>query len=149
MNADKTHIVEVMIQQKRAKTPGEPPDLHVMSNEMNQETVTDSKYCRILGMNLQYNMTMNAHLETGSKSLLPSLRRNLGALKSLGRKVPQKIINTMARGLLLGRLTYLIGIWGGATTNLIRKAQIVQNAAAKWVTGHQKKTRMSTLLETK
>ena len=147
INKDKTQIIEVMIQQKKAKTPGTPPELNVMNNQGNIEVVKNKTTCRILGMNVQHNMTMNDHLETGTKSLLPCLRRSLGALKSLGRKVPMKSRNILARGLLLGRLQYLVGIWGGATANLINKAQIVQNAAARWVTGHHRRTRVSTLLE--
>ena len=147
VNADKTKIVEIMIQQKRTRTPGEPPSLTVMSNQGNIETIHDSKYCRVLGLNLQNNMTLNSHLETGSKSLLPSLRKNLGALRSLGEKIPQGSRNTMARGLILSRISYLISIWGGSTENLIRKAQIVQNAAARWVLGCGKKTRISTLID--
>ena len=147
INADKTHLVEIMIQQKRTKTLGEPPTLEVRNNEGNLETVNDRKSCRILGLNLENNLTQNSHLETRGKALLPSLRKNLGALKTLGKQIPRGSRNTMARGLLLSRLTYLIGIWGGASTNLIRKTQIFQNLAARWVTGARKRTKISTLLE--
>ena len=140
INADKMNLVEVMIQQKRAKITGELPDLSVRNNDGQLETVSDRKYCRILGMNLQNNMTLNNHLETGKKSLLPSLRKNLGALKSLDKQIPQGSRNTMARGLILSRLSYLIGIWSGATEHLMKKAQIVQNSAAR-------KTRITTLLD--
>ena len=146
INADKTNLVKVMIQQKRAKTRGNPPDLIVRNNVGQLETVSDRKYCRILGMNLQNNMTLNDHLETGKKSLLPSLRKNLGALKNLGKQIPQGSRNTMARGIILSRLSYLIGIWSGATEHLMKKAQIVQNSAVRWVTGCARKTRITTLL---
>ena len=56
VNADKTQIVEVMIQQKRAEMPGEPPKLTVMSNEGQIETVKDKISCRIIGLNLHKNL---------------------------------------------------------------------------------------------
>ena len=139
INMDKTKIVECMIMLKRGRTPGDPPELSVMNSRRQQEIITDSNQCRILGMNIQNNATCNSHLETGKKPLLPSLRRNLGALRHLGKQIPSGSKNTLARGLILSRLSYLISIWGGASNNLLRKAQIVQNASARWVTGLQEK----------
>ena len=46
----------------------------------------------------------------------------------------------------MSRLSYLINIWGGSTPNLIRRAQTIQNMAARWVTSSRKRTRVSTLL---
>ena len=90
-------------------------------------------------MNLQNNLTWNSHLEIGSKSLLPSLRKCLGALRNIGNMIPQASKNTLARGIITSRLTYLISIWGGATQNLVRKAQRIQNSAARWAIGEKKK----------
>ena len=147
INRDKTHILEVMIQQKRAKTPGNPPELRTENNRQEPETIRYSGHLRILGINIQDNLTFKSHLETGKKSLLPSLRKNLGHLKSLGRMVPQGSRNVLARGFINSRLTYLISVWGGATENLLRKAQILQNSAARWVTATGKRTRVTKLLE--
>ena len=62
-------------------------------------------------------------------------------------KIPPKTRNILARGLITSRLSYLLGIWGGATENLIKKAQTIQNSAARWVTSSHRRTRISTLLE--
>ena len=147
INMDKTKLMETMIKQKKGRTPGTPPELIILNNKQQLETLTDSKQCRILGMNLQSNATWNAHLEIGRKSLLPSLRKNLGALRHLGKQIPAGCKNTLARGMILSRISYLISIWGGTSSNLLRKAQTVQNASARWVTGLQKRTKISTLLE--
>ena len=123
-----------MIKQKRGRTQGNPPELTILNKDDIPETIKDSKECRILGMNIKNDLTWTSHLETGCKSLLPSLRKTLGAIRSIGHMIPQGSKNTLARGLITSRLTYLISIWGGATPNLIRKAQRIQNAAARWVT---------------
>ena len=146
---DKTHLMEIMIKQKRGRTLGQPPELVVQNSSQEEEVVPDSKVCRILGINLQNNFTWNAHLESGPKALLPSLRKTLGALKFLGRQIPTRSRNILARGLLMSKATYLISTWGGGTKNLVgdRKAQILQNAAMRWVTGRPRRTRISNLLE--
>ena len=85
INKEKTHLVEIMIRQKRGRLPADPPpELQVLNNRNEIETVRNSDHCRILGLNLQHNLTWNSHLEDGVKSLLPSLRRSLGALRTLG-----------------------------------------------------------------
>ena len=86
-------------------------------------------------------------MEDGVKPLLPQLRKSLGALRNSGKLIPSGSRNTLARGLILSRLSYLISIWGGATPNLLRKAQAIQNMAARWVTSKGRRTRTSTLLE--
>ena len=143
INKDKTQVEEIMIKQKRARQPGRPPELHVPNQNQGVDIISTKGHCRILGMNVQENLTWNAHLETGEKSLLPSLRRSIGALRNLGKSVPFRCRNILARSLVLSKLTYLISIWGGATPNLIRKAQITQNNLARWVTGKMKKKKQN------
>ena len=125
INMNKTHIIECMIKQKLGKTPGEPPEIQLFENNQPIELITDSSHIRILGMNIQTNLTFNAHLENGHKALFPSLRINLGALKTLEKQLPNGSRNTLARGPLLSRFTYLISIWGGSTDNLVRKALVL------------------------
>ena len=147
INKDKTQIMEIMVRQKCCKLPKNPPKLEVLNREQEIETVMDPESCRILGLNLQKDLSWNSHLESGKKPLLPSLRRTIGQLRNLGRKIPRSSRNTLASGLINSRLVYLISIWGGATPNLVKKAQVVQNIAARWVTQSRKSTKISTLLE--
>ena len=147
INMGKTKIIEMMIKQKRGRTPGSPPKLNVRINVNERKEIEDMEVCRILGMNLQKNITWRAHLESGPKALLPSVRRCLGALKHTGRLIPEGSRNVLVKGLVTGRLAYLIGIWGGTTPNLRRKAQQVLNTAARWVTKSPRSTRVSSLME--
>ena len=147
INKDKTQVEEIMIKQKRSRQPGIPPKLQVPNQNQGIDIIATKGHCRILGMNLQENLTWNAHLETGEKSLLPSLRRSIGALRNLGKTIPFRCRNILARSLVLSKLTYLISIWGGATPNLIRKAQITQNNLARWVTGKMRKTKITELMK--
>ena len=64
-----------------------PPSLVVRDGNVNK-LVQDKNYTRILGANIQLNMNWQAHLESGSKVLLPGVRRQLGSLKYIGRLIP-------------------------------------------------------------
>ena len=147
VNKDKTQIEEVMVKQKRCKISGTTPEIQTLNSKQEVEIIKVQGHCRILGLNVQNDLSWNSHLETGSKPLLPAIRRSLGNLRHLGKLVPFKSRNILARGMILSKLSYLISICGGATPNLIRKAQVTQNAAARWVTGKMRNTRISTLLE--
>ena len=48
INKGKTKLTECMISQKRAKTVGLPPNLDIINNKNEPETISDSKICRIL-----------------------------------------------------------------------------------------------------
>ena len=117
-----------------------------MIGQKRGKTILDSKDCKILAVCIQNNMSWQSHLETGKDALLPQIRKGLGALYHLGKKVLQKSRLSLANGLILRRLLYLIPLWGGASANYVRKVQVVMNSVARWVTGMSKRTRTSTLL---
>ena len=146
VNPGKTVIQELMIPQKRGKVRGEPPQIEVEKTPGVFKTISDSKNCKILGGRLQNNLSWQAHLETGKHALLPKLRSQLGAMYHLGKKVPRKSRLMLVNGLVVSRLIYLIPLWGGAADVYIRKAQIVLNSAARWVTGLGKRTKTSVLM---
>ena len=60
----------------------------------------------------------------------------------LGRKISREGSKTVAEGLILSRLIYLIPIWGSTTENHSRKAQVLLNRAARWVTNLTKITKI-------
>ena len=67
MNESKTTITEVMVPQKRAKQRGSPPQLETKNQKGEREIVRASEYTRILGFNLQDNLSLKAHICTGEK----------------------------------------------------------------------------------
>ena len=147
INVEKTSLTELMIHQKKSKTPGDPPSLLVRKQSGEDKEIKDSSYTRVLGANLQSNLTWNTHLEVGNKALLPSVRQQLGRLRHLGNLIPRKSRENLARGMILSRLNYLMPLWGGAANSLIRKAQTTLNTTARWVTGLPRRTRISKLMD--
>ena len=147
INMDKRVLTECMIKQKSGRTAGSPPELEVKDAKGHLEVVKDSQFCRVLGGTIQNNLTWIGHLETAKKAILPEIRRNLGMMKSLGRKLPKGCRNTLARGMIVSKLTYLISICEGATRNHRRKPQILLNNTARWASYMPRKTKISNLME--
>ena len=95
INETKTKIVEVMVPRKRARTRGSPPYLDTVGENGEMKRINAEKYTRILGYNIQDNLTMNAHLATGEKHLLGQIRQKLGAIKHLGKQLPSSCRKTL------------------------------------------------------
>ena len=146
LNKPKTQITEVMIQQKRGKTNGQLPTLTVTNDNGENKIIQDSKYMRVLGSNIAQNMLWKTHLEAGKKALLPQARKTLGLLRHLGNLIPYRSRRNLANGLILSKLSYLMPLWGTAADAHIRKAQVLLNATARWVTGLRKSTKIITLM---
>ena len=138
-----------MTQQKRSKISGIPPEITatVYKNQrLQDEHVTDSIYCRILGGNLRNNLSWESHLNSGKRAVLPAVRRKLGALHSLRNSLTVKGKRQLVNGLLISKLSYIICLWGNTDDSHIRKAQIVLNSAARFVLNAVKTTRQSELM---
>ena len=120
INVSKTAILETMIKQKKGRTPGEPPHLVVEDTENPGEhlRISYSKNFRILGANFQSNLSWQSHLETGKKSILPSIRSQLGSLQQMGRQLPRISRKILAEGLILSKFSYIITQLGGGNGQL-------------------------------
>ena len=143
----KTSLTETMIKQKKGKIGGTPPSFTIQKQNGEQEELLDSQHTRILGANIQSNMAWQLHLETGTKALLPQLRKQLGMLRHHGKLMPKKTRLNLARGILISRLNNLLPIWGGVTDLYIKRAQVFLNSAARWATGMAKQTKVSRLMD--
>ena len=117
-----------------------------MTSQGDLMKITDSKNFRILGTNLQQNLNWQKHLETGTKAVLPIIRKKLGALKQMGKQLPPTTRKLLAEGLIISKLIYMITQWGGATQNCRTQAQRTMNQAARWVCNSNRRTRVSKLL---
>ena len=154
VNESKTGLTEFMTHQKRSKIRGIPPDLTVKEeitdragiSRLDDRLISDKPICKLLGLSLQNNLTWDAHLSTGPKAVLPAVRRQLGMLHKLRDKISQKAMLLLVNSLALSKMAYAMTLWGHSTENHTRKAQVVQNAAARLVTGKSKLTRQKELL---
>ena len=71
----------------------------------------------------------------------------MGAIKHLGRQLPTKCRKTLATGLILGKIMYMIQIWGGAPLIYISQLQATLNNTARYVLGKGRRTSTRHLME--
>ena len=113
INQSKTQLIEHMVKQKRAKQKTTPPELNITMNNGEKKKIENSKYCRLLGLNIQNDLSWKTQIESGAKALIPTLRKRLGCLKRVGQHIPRSGKLVLANGLLLSKIIYMLPVWGG------------------------------------
>ena len=146
INQDKTQITETMVYQKRIRAVGVPPSLQTLDKNGNPIIVNDSSECRILGLQIQNDLSWRAHLEGNEKPLLAGLRQKLGQLKHLGKSIPTKGRLLLINSLLISRIIYTIPIYGGLQEIHARKIQTIMNNAARFISGAGRRTQTRKLM---
>ena len=124
-----------MVHQKRTRIDGNPPSLTVTDRKGELKVLEAENYTRLIGCNVSRDLSWNHHLETGDKSVLPILRKQLGALYLLVKQLPKSSRQLLANGLFMSKLTYLVQLWGFAPKSVLKKVQVLMNKAARFVTG--------------
>ena len=113
-----------MNRQKACKVNGPEPVLRTFDSQGHLKEIKPRKNEKCLGGQLQNNMTWQAMLETGEDALIPSLRKKLGILKFLGKNIPRKSRLILANSLLIGKINFLLPIYGGAPKKYLNKIQM-------------------------
>ena len=147
VNKAKTHIVQCMIIQKRARIGGENPTIETVDSEGKDNTIRAQEHMRLLGVNYSQNLTWDNHLEKGEKALLPGIRKTLGGLKFISKQIPTASRVILANGLILSRVQYAMALWGGTKNNNIRRIQATLNRVARWATNSSRHAGTLELME--
>jgi hypothetical protein len=114
----------------------------------NGTKVTPVCETKLLGGIVRKDMFWKSHIHSGKDSLLKSVNRKIGALRQVSRKLSLKSKTALANGVIMSRLVYLISVWGGAPTDLIRRLQAAQNSAARMILGRGRRAKMGEILKT-
>ena len=134
LNLPKMYLMEIMIKQKRGQTGGQPPSLTVRDDNGEDKEIVYSTYTRILGSNLQNNMLWLSHMKAGKKALLPQVCRQLRQLQHHSNQILMASRRSIVNGLVVSKMIYLMSLWVLAAEVHLRKAQILLNLAARWIT---------------
>ena len=97
--------------------------------------VSPSKTEKLLGLHVHESLKWNDHIMDNKESLVKQLNSRLNGLAIISRCASFKTRLAVANGLIMARICYLIQVWGGTSDYLVKAVQVVQNAAAKKVTG--------------
>ena len=146
INLRKAEILEIMVRQKRVHLTSAPPQLTVNNPDGTLKHITTSSSIRLLGANLNADMSWSHHIDKGEKALLPTLRMKLGAITHIARNLPTKSRLLLVNGLIMSRVIYLIQMWGGLTNRDVTKFQTFLNKCARMITDKPRKTRTRELM---
>ena len=146
VNQSKTQIMETMVPQKKCKISGNPPLLAVLDEKKNVQILQTVSHIKLLGMNLGDNLNWTPHLLTGEKPLISQVRQKLGALTLLKKELPTNARLTLANGVILSRLQYMLPVWGGLPRCRMKKIQAIMNTTARFVTGLKRGTSTAKLM---
>ena len=113
MNTSKTIIWELMVKQKLCKLKGNPPTIMTTTDQGNMKEVFTKENNTCLGGVIQKDLQWKGQIESGEDAILPILRKKLGILKHVGKHVPRAGRQLLANGIILGKLNYLIVLFGG------------------------------------
>ena len=149
VNAGKTTLTEYMSHQKRSKLRGIPPELSVtelVRDKLEDSHITDSTYSRFLGLNLKNNLGWEAHLSTGKRAILPTIRKHLGAIHSLRGFLTKRAKLQLANSFIISRLLYGMSLWGNTNRTQLARVQVCLNATARFVLNAPRYMRQSELM---
>ena len=143
LNDEKTHLLLLATDRAwRSKLSTNSLELTTENNVTIKTGVSEN----LLGGLISQNLKWDEHILINNKSLVKQLGFRLTALSKLCNIANFKTRKMVADGLFMSKLVYLIPLWGGCESYLIRALQIVQNKAARCVTRRGKYTSTRNLL---
>ena len=143
INTDKTHLL-VMCSQRSHNRHGN----HGVCLNTGSEIIYPVRHEKLLGGHISDNFTWNFFIRDGKDSLYRTVVSRINTLSRISRFSSFKTRKTVANGIVMSRFVYLIQVWGLSCSGyLIKSLQLLQNRAARIVTGLDWFTPVDTLLQ--
>ena len=136
VNQDKTQIVETMVPQKRGKIIGNKPLLAVLDAKKNIKIIEAEPNIKLLGIHISENLNWNYQVT----QLIKETKKKLGSLTLIKKELPRSARQTLANGIILSKISYMMAVWGGLSGNKVRMLQTILNSAARFVSGLKRTT---------
>ena len=134
LNEDKTHLVVMCSSQSRYRSQS----ASLVKIDTGSEFIKPTSTQKILGCHIQNDLKWTEHIRYSEDNLLKSLNSRINALKLISRLCDFKGRKTIANGIFLSKISYMITLWGSCSKELLNSLQVIQNRAARLVTkSHQ------------
>ena len=98
-------------------------------------TIEPAKTAKLLGCELSDDLKWRHHIRDSDQSLLKQLNSRVNGLSIVSARADLETRLMVANGLVMSKLCYLIQLWGGCEGYLLHSLQVLQNRAARSVTG--------------
>ena len=142
VNYEKTHLIFMTTRQKRSKV-----DTTNMTIQTPTAVISQSTSERLLGAQIHQDMRWKEHLLDGKDALIKSLNKRQGAIKKLIKVASFKTLKSVADGIFMSKLTYLMPVWAGFEDYMVNSLQVVQNKVARTMTKQSRFTSTTKLME--
>ena len=112
-----------------------------------QYTILPSSSEKLIGGQISQDLKWKHHLQDSDQSLVRQLTSRINGLCLISSRAIFATRLMGANGVVISKLCYLIQLWGGAEAYLLKSLQVLQNRAARAVTGCNCFTSTRTLLK--
>ena len=127
INADKTHLI-VMGTKATAKRREE------VTLQADHYVITPTRTEKLLGGHVSEDLMWREHILVNEQSLSNQLTSKVNGLLMVAARAPFSTRLSVANGIFMSKLCYLIQFWGGTDGYLLHALQVIQNRAARAVT---------------
>ena len=128
INADKTHLVVMGTKATAARRD----EVELQAGE---HTIRPTRTEKLLGGNISEDLKWREHLLDNEQSLVRQLTSRINGLVKISHCASFSTRLMVANGIFVSKHCYLIQLWGGAEGYLLNSLQVLQNRAARAVTG--------------
>ena len=132
LNDDKSHLLVFSNSRSKAETGSEV----ILRTPLGDIRPSESE--KFLGGIVQRDLKWTGHIISDRDNLVSALNKRCNALKLITRVASFKTRKAIANGMFMGKLIYLISVWGGTTKCNLDALQCIQNRAARLVTRNWK-----------
>ena len=132
LNDDKSHLMVITSSQTRAKSQSS----NLVKIKTPLENIKPAPNHKLLGCIIQDDLKWTEQIRDNDESLIKSLNCRLNALKRISKISDFKTRKMIGNGIFNSKLIYMISIWSGCSKELINSLQIIQNRAARIITGN-------------
>ena len=139
INDDKTHLLVMGTAKYSAKR-------ELVSIDTGTVTVKPIETEKLLGINIHQSLKWKEHVLSGEKSMIKILTTRLSALKKISRNASFQTRLMVANSCFMSVISYMISVWGGTESYIIKAVQVIQNKAARCITKKSWYTPTRTLL---
>ena len=128
INGEKTHLVVMGSKKSNNQRRN-------VSLKAGTHVIHPTPTAKLLGAHISQDLKWNHHILGSEDSLIRQLTSRINGLSMLSSKASMMTRLTVANGIFMSKLCYLVQVWGGSEGFLLKSLQVLQNRAARIVTG--------------
>ena len=130
LNTDKTHLL-VMTSAQLHKKHGK----FGITLNTGQEVIEPVDHEKLLGCHISSDFKFTNHIRDNEQSMMNILTSRINALRKISFISTFKTRKMLAEGIVMSNILYIITVYGSCSGFLKSALQIIQNSAARCVTG--------------